>query len=161
MAFLNPMQVNMGNPGSTGKPYVGSPTTYWGSKPVGRTNPWQAPSLPQPASTTVGPQAVRATGSGPFDATYRQNLATYAGGLFQNPTGTMNINPTGNISGQATTGGNAPQQGMPTTQVSAAIGGNPFSFAPPSTPQVPTLQQWLTQFMKQGSNLGLNYGNLT
>ena len=45
----------------------------------------------------VGAQSVRATGTGAFDNAYRQNLATYAGGQFARPNGSLSFNPTSNV----------------------------------------------------------------
>lgn len=134
------------------KPVMGGP--YMPTRP-------QKPAQPQ--SNVVGPQAVRATGQGPYDNAYRQDLATYAGGLFQRPNGVLSLNPTGQLSGNATGGGNAPVQGMPNTLLSQALGGQGFSFAPPQpTPsqttntnsiQPQSWQEWI-QNMMGGNQFG-------
>lgn len=165
MAFVNPMNVSVGNPGATGKPYIVTSNqntdNMWGSQPP-KGKQWSAnpAQTTAPAQQTYGPNAVRASGTGPFDNTYRQNLATYAGGLFQNQ-GTSFLNPTGNIGGQATTGGNAPATGMPNTWLTSAFNNPMQSQAPqPSTTQSsmpPTFSQWLQQFINP---TGGNVGNL-
>lgn len=123
---------------------------FSGQPPTGGTSP-QPPNM-------VGPESIRATGTGPFDDAYRQDLATYAGGLFGRPGGNLSFNPTSNqpFGGAATGGGNAPVLGMPNTLLQNALGGNPFSYTPPPTP-TPTpadgnpFETWLKQFMNQGS----------
>ena len=122
----------------------------------GFNNPKGIQSTPQ-QNATLGAQAVRATGSGPFDQNYRQNLATYAGGLSQRPGGNLAFNPTGNIMGGPTGGGNAPVMGGPTDLLTAAMGGQGFAAnttAPVSLP-TPTsknpLSFWLNQFQTQGN----------
>lgn len=124
----------------------------------------------QSNSSSLGPEAVRATGTGPFDSAYRQNLATYAGGQFQRPGGVLSFNPTaqqgqaGALGGLPTGGGNAPITGSPNSLLGMAIGGAPFS--PPggapapstttkNTPpkpiwQQPGWQQWLNGLTNQG-----------
>src|SRR5215471_20407723 len=88
---------------------------------------------------TLGAEAIRATGTGPFDDAYRQNLATYAGGLFSRPGGFLGFNPTGtSLFGAPTGGGNAPVPGTGMSLYSQALGGNPFSVPNPPPPQVPT-----------------------
>lgn len=94
--------------------------------------PQQAP--PRPQSTILGAQAVRATGQGPFDPSYRQDLATYAGGNFQRPNGFLGFNPTGALFGNPVGGGNAPVQGMPTDLLTGALGGQAFGQAAPQPP---------------------------
>jgi len=170
----NPLQVMMGNPGKTGVPYTGvTPPVKSKGAPILQNTPApvKSPSPPSPApqaapsgppsGSVVGPEAVRATGTGPFDSAYRQDLATYAGGLFAKPGGNLSFNPTSNspFGGAATGGGNAPVLGMPNTLLQNALGGNPFSYTPP-TPAANTLtdpnfsmQQWMNQFLTQG---GLN-----
>lgn len=157
----NPSAVMMGQPQSPMTPYLG--TTGKGPRPVGpepyKPRPTQAPA---PPSTTVGPSAVRATGSGPFDSAYRQNLATYAGGQFAPGSGGgLSFNPTdtSTFPGQPTGGGNAPVTGMPNTLLDEALGGQSFSWTPPpaqpsATPSgqatMPSLQDWLKQFLMNG-----------
>jgi hypothetical protein len=135
------------------------------------------PGQSQSPSYTVGSQAVRATGTGPFDAAYRQNLATYAGGQFQNP-GVLSFNPTaqpgqaGALGGQATGYGSAPVQGGPNSLLGMALGGQAYSTPnqQPSAPapststsgsssqptpiwQQPGWQQWLNSLTNQGGLL--------
>lgn len=102
------------------------------------------------------PNSIRASGQGPFDSSYRQNLATYAGGQFQ-PSGQNNVtsfNPTniGNTFGNPVGGGNAPVNGMPTTLLGSAMGqapgaGIPGAAAQNSQGNFGNLQSWLEQFM--------------
>jgi len=183
----NPMAVMMGNPGKTGTPYIGGQPPKSPGGPIGplggeqtqrnilpmgggagtKAPPWNKGggfgTTPASGPTTqpniVAPESVRATGSGPFDNAYRQDLATFAGGLFNRPGGNLSFNPTSNQGfGQAVGGGNAPLLGMPATLLQNALGGNPFSYTPP-TPKTedignPTLSmnRWLEQFMNQGNS---------
>lgn len=125
------------------------------------------------ASSYVSPTQISATGSGPFDPAYRQNLAVYGGGQFAPPGSNWSFNPTnlGNSFGNPTGGGNAPVMGMPTTQLAQALGGNPFYTQSPSTQasssssaagqtSSPTqtgqwnwLPAWLQQYLSSGTNL--------
>jgi hypothetical protein len=119
---------------------------------------------------TLAPEAVRATGTGPFDSAYRQNLATYAGGQFQRPGDNLSFDPTSpNLFGNPTGGGNAPVLGMGNSLLSMGLGGQPAAFQNPSTPTAnPTmgsnqlgssLQNWLkqlNQFGIGGSNFAGN-----
>jgi hypothetical protein len=182
----NPMAVMMGNPGKTGTPYLNPRPSPGGSiGPIQSGQFTGGPSKPRnvggsigpivagqftggggattpPASQPQGPniaspESVRATGSGPFDPAFRQNLATFAGGLFNRPGGNLSFNPTSNQSfGQATGGGDAPLLGMPNTLLSNALGGNPFSYTPPapadtSNQNIPvSMQDWLNRFMNSG-----------
>ncbi len=115
-----------------------------------------------------GAGAVRATGSGPYDAAYRQNLATYAGGQLARPGGYLGFNPTNPQSypGQPTGGGTTPLPGMPTTLLQNATLGQPFSWVPPQPTGPSTVsgpnwsggqspnnfqQDWLQNFMS-GAN---------
>jgi hypothetical protein len=193
----NPMAVMMGSPGKTGTPYIGGkppmpgPMPVLGGsggsvgiKPVQHTNggsPMPGPpqsgrmgnDIASPFSASgpsgvLGPQSVRASGTGPFDPAFRQDLATFAGGLFNRPGGNLSFNPTSNQPfGQATGGGNAPLLGMPNTLLQQALGGNPFTYTPPpaqstNQPNMQTLQDWLNRFMNQGRNQrpgGLNFNS--
>lgn len=130
-----------------------------GSQPYVTMN--AAPAVGTSASTStsniLGPESVRATGAGPFDSAYRQNLATYAGGQFFRPTGSLSFDPTGNLFGSPTGGGNDPVIGTGESLFGRALGGNPFSFAPPAPPvteQQPDMfsswQDWIEQFREQG-----------
>ncbi len=62
--------------------------------------------------------------------------------------------------------------GMPSTLLQMALGGQPFSFNTPSAPkpaptqgtmanqsQLLSMNDWLSQYMGQGSNLGMPQGN--
>jgi len=137
----NPAQVMMGY--SSRYPYLRIGTEDRGTG-AADTNPAPAPV---PQSSTLAPESVRATGTGPFDAAYRQNLATYAGGLLSRPGGNLSFDPTGPASDfpsgpsllEQALGGGAWQPQTPTpAQQSAA----PLSW-----------QDWLTQFRNQGSLL--------
>lgn len=115
-------------------------------------------------STTLGSESVRAAGSGPFDSAYRQNLATFAGGLFQRPGGNLSFNPTGNnLFGNPTGGGNAPVQGMPNSLTDMAMGGQPFSAPQPQQASPNTSEPWkfwLNQFGDNGKLLFTGSGML-
>jgi hypothetical protein len=148
--MFNTSSVMSSNPGKVGIPYLGG----GGRGPLPAIPGKGAPSAQQQPQATLGPESVRATGTGPFDPAYRQNLATFAGGLFARPGGNLSFNPTSQqpFGGQATGGGNAPVLGMPSTLAQSALGGNPFSFTPPqpvnASPGMTTqdMQWWLSQF---------------
>ena len=163
--IFNPGQVTLGQTPLSRAPYT---------KGIAMPKPEQ-PSQPS-QSTVLRPEAVRASGTGPFDPAYRQNLATYAGGGFSRPGGTFSFNPTAqlgqpgslNAGGQPTGGGTSPVAGAPNDLLSLAIGGQPFSFTPPQvqpaasepaaknqTPlwQSPQWQQWLQRLTNQGGLL--------
>lgn len=122
-----------------------------------------------PATGTVGPESVRASGSGPGDATWRQNLATFSGGQFQRPGGFLSFDPTSAqpFGGAPTGGGTAPLFGLPSTLLSMALGGQPFSFSPSaSSSQQPqstgsgdstamTNSDWLARYMGGGRMVNL------
>lgn len=96
------------------------------------------PPAPQAPTDTLGPQAIRPQGASQgFDPAYLQNLATMIGGLFApQGGGGLNFNPLGNLSdigGSSGMGGNAPLPGLPPTLAANAVGGQPFSFASPTT----------------------------
>lgn len=154
MINFNPMSVMMGKPSNPLQPYV--PTA-----PIkkGVETPNTPPAQGRPVAT-LAPESVRATGTGPFDPAYRQNLATFAGGLFGRPGGTLGFNPTSKqpFGGAQVGGGNSPLFGMPSTQNEMAIGGNPFSFTPPTPtenamPAMLTMVDWLKQFTDRGRNM--------
>lgn len=179
--LFNPGRVLLG-PGGGG-PYIqnGKNTSSFMRKPT-----FPTPSFPgggqvgtQPPTGTasgtgdqltlgyLAPEAVRATGTGPFDAAYRQNLATYAGGQFQRPGGVLGFNPTGtDLFGAPTGGGTAPVPGMGTGLLESALGGQPFSFqqpAPTNTQTAPSdgntvnsWQDWLNRYRQQGRMFGMN-----
>lgn len=184
---FNPISVMMKQPSQTGVPYIGgntsgpitkgpfteggtarpmppNPMPAWGGQPPmaggGKSFGGSTPA-PQPNSqNVVGPESIRATGAGPFDSAYRQDLATFAGGLFGRPGGNLSFNPTGNqpFGGAAVGGGNAPIFGMPNTLLQNALGGNPFSFTPPAPttgavnnqPNTLNMMDWWNRFMNQG-----------
>jgi len=177
----NPASVMMRPPtrgGSVGPivtgPYVGggpSPTLPQGPMPTGPGRPDQpgtysgAPAqttVPAPTQGIVGPESVRATGKGPFDQPYRQNLATYAGGQFAKPGGILSFNPTdlSTFPGAPTGGGTAPVSGMPASLLDMALGGSPFSWTSPqpaqtaaTPPRIGTIQDWMDWFMRNGRGL--------
>lgn len=100
------------------------------------SGPMPAQQAPGPLGT-LGAEAVRSTGTGPFDSTYRQNLASYAGGLFQRPGGYLGINPTGNDFGGNSGGGNAPALGAPNSLLQLGLGGQSFQVGNPQPAQQP------------------------
>lgn len=162
MPSFDPGQVLMGGGGP--KPYLPTnqaPRTDGGNpQPLGDPNPF--PGGIKLSSPVLGSESVRASGKGPFDSAYRQNLATYSGGQFMRPGGSMSFNPTdaSTFPGNPTGGGNAPLPGLPDSLISTAIGGNPFSFMPPTPaaaqpqnngqPDLLSWQDWLQQFRQQG-----------
>lgn len=179
-ATYNPSNVMFGRPGNEmvrrpGGPYVWNGP---GSKPpmpppVGKPPIEQGPistggsynnlpaSVTVPSTSsglsgTVGPRNVRATGTGPFDPAYRQNLASYGGGQFS---GNLSFNPTdiSSFPGNPTGGGTAPVSGMPTSLMDMALAGQGFSWNPPAPANTATkppnygdMQSWMDQFMKNG-----------
>jgi hypothetical protein len=97
------------------------------------------PVPPKPAPTGVlGAEAVRATGNGPYDSSYRQNLASYAGGFLSRPGGNLSFDPTGQLFGNPLGGGNAPVLGGATDLISQALGGQSFQWSPPPTTSAPS-----------------------
>jgi len=128
-----------------------------------------------PGSQYIGSQSVRATGGGAGDAGWRQNLATFSGGQFNRPGGSLSFNPlsTTPFSGQSATtgGGNAPAMGSPSTLLQYALGMNPMTPPPAgaTTPQsgpaqqatpsgagtIQTITDWLDQYMGQGGMVNL------
>ena len=164
---FNPSAVMMGRGSGTTSPYLWTGT---GSAPPAPTAPPKSQMVPAgqfsaggptPTGGTLAPETIRTTGTGPFDPAYRQNLASYAGGQFSRPGGSMNFNPTdpSTFPGQPTGGGNAPVTGMPSSLMDMALGGQGFSWTPPpvaQTSQNPgdfqTLQQWMNQFLINGRN---------
>jgi hypothetical protein len=108
---------------------------------------------------------VRAIGdSKQGDAGWRQNLATFSGGQFARPGGSLNFNPLSNtpFGGAATGGGNAPVMGMPSTLLQLSLGMNPMTMQnPPAQSPTPsgksTLNSnddWLSRYMSQGAQFG-------
>ena len=159
---FNPAHLMLGE--NSNKPYVSTQGNVQ-KNIVMRKQPLQLQpsSAPQPQSNTIGAQSVRPTGTGPYDAAYRQNLATYAGGLLARPHGFLGFNPTGNMFGNPVGGGNAPVQGMPTTLEEQALGGQAFGApgipspqpaAPKAKPNAPRAtgnwQDWVNQFRQNG-----------
>lgn len=176
--MYNPLNVMMGKPSGTGMPYVnprpvsggsvgpvnagqfssGAPKNRGSVGPISAGQFTSGPASPQNGPNVVGPEAVRATGTGPFDSAYRQDLATFAGGLFNRPGGNLSFNPTSpDAFGTPTGGGNAPLPGMPPTLLQNALGGNPFTYTPPAPVKtasgdstMQSLEDWMQQFMRQG-----------
>lgn len=153
---FNPTAVMMGRPTSGSTPYLWSGAAP--KPPIRPGSEAPAPSAaPASPSGTVGPRTIRATGSGPFDSAYRQNLASYAGGQFS---GATSFNPTdlSTFPGAPSGGGNAPVAGMPSTLLDQALGGQSFAWTPPTAPVASSvtpgntgnLQQWMNQFLMNG-----------
>jgi hypothetical protein len=179
----NPLNVMMGQPSKVGMPYIGG-NNSGGKKPLSPSQGWNfglgdappmsggsvglpgtpmtsgsPPQQPIGPSNLLGAESVRATGAGPFDSAYRQDLATFAGGLFNRPGGNLSFNPTSPEGfGQPVGGGNAPLTGMPNTLLQNALGGNPFNYTPPqpatgtdkSQSMLFSMQDWLNEFLKNG-----------
>lgn len=160
MATFDPGKVLMGQPGT--RPYMQNqkvPKVEPG-KPIDPG--YNATLNPGQPGGVLGSESVRATGSGPFDSAYRQNLATYSGGNFMRPGGNMSFNPTdaSTFPGNPTGGGTAPLPGLPDSLISRALGGNPFMFSPPNPasttpdnmgqPEIPDWRFWLRQIRNQG-----------
>lgn len=155
----SPSPARSGKPPAAASP-TGSPmpSPALSGSPASLTVP-NAPA-PQNPGNILTPEAIRATGSGPFDAAYRQNLATYAGGQFQRPAGgNLSFNPTdlSTFPGLPTGGGSAPISGMPSTLLDQALSGQGFNWTPPPQVQTATspgdfnsLQDWLDQFLRNG-----------
>jgi len=126
---------------------------------------------PQIFGNTVGPEAIRASGTGPFDPAYRQNLATFAGGQFFRPNGALSFNPTGKLDdlfGTPTGGGNAPVMGMPRSLLGMALGGSPFNTPQPQQTTQPDTssgdgtrdwQDWLKRWRTRGVGGGGIFGD--
>lgn len=138
------------------------PIQIGGSKPyLPVSNPQKRPAQPQQPKV-LGAEAIRATGSGPYDPAYRQDLATYAGGLFQRPGGFLGLNPTGSLSGNPTGGGNAPVPGTQNDLLSMALGGQSFLSPPaqqakpasaPAKQQKPANDNFLERYLGAGRYL--------
>lgn len=115
----------------------------------------QQPAAQPQGPTTLGAQAVRATGSGPFDSAYRQDLATYAGGQFQRPGGVLSFNPTAPFMGNP--------GGSPGDMLTQALAGGGFGAPQPQAPSAPARprpiweqpdwRQWLGGLRNQGGLL--------
>ena len=165
---FNPSSVLMGRPTTGTGAYLWTgagktPPTGGGSqmtKPQQQTSGLPAQTtVPAAPGNVVGSEAIRATGSGPFDPSYRQNLASYAAGQFARPGGSMSFNPTdiSTFPGMPTGGGTAPVTGMPQSLLDLALSGRGFSFAPPPPAQAATpppkygdMSFWMDQFMRGG-----------
>lgn len=137
----NPMDVAWGRPQNRRQAYV-------------RREP-----VPPHTPEVFGPQTVRATGGGPFDAAYRQNLTTQAGGEWARPGGNLSFNPTGPLNfGTPQGGGNAPNFGLPPTLLSI-MGPQPGTANPPptfaaGTPPAPRPALTLDQYMQWMNEMG-------
>jgi hypothetical protein len=161
---FDPGKVIFGNSGS-GAPYV--PRTAPKSNLITAR---QQPGISQTGQPTgvLTPESVRASGPpamyGPNQA-WAQNLATYAGGQFARPGGTLSFNPLNpaTFPGQPTGGGNAPVLGQPQSLLDMALGGQPFSWAAPQPSRdtqgnnIPAgqqgdLQAWMDQYLRGGRN---------
>lgn len=181
----NPASVMIGNGGGSG-PYINPPAKNPGASGGGSTpanpsspavfggGPLSGGGLPVNMFQGVTPESVRATGSGPFDSAYRQNLATYAGGQFQRPGGNLSFDPTSpNLFGNPTGGGNAPLPGLGTGLLDSGLGGQPATGTttpptPPAPAQDPNMMSgnplggawmdWLKQLRNQG--IGGGFGGL-
>lgn len=130
----------MGSGAMPGFPSPATPTA-----PIRQVNEPAAGGLQIPPNE-VGPQAVRASGSGGgYDASYLGNLASFIGSLFSKPAGAGNVtsfDPLGKLnevsqpSGQI---GNDAGFGAPMTWLQQALNGGGFSFkpAPPAATNPP------------------------
>lgn len=120
-----------------------------------------AQNAPAPAGNVLGPETVRATGGGPFDSAYRQNLATYAGGQMQRPGGNLNFNPTSSTPfGNPNSGGTDPITGGPNSLTAMALGGEGFQYTAPKPPtpkkgsnMQPEWQDWLSNRSRYGKGI--------
>lgn len=156
MTSYDPGKVALGS--SSTSPYlpqpgyrqtVGDPVNGGGS---------MAQPLAAPQQGVLGSEAVRATGSGPFDASYRQNLASFAGGQWFKPNGFLGLDPTGSqLFGNPTGGGTAPIAGMPNSLLDYAMGGSPFSWMNPLGSQNASLSS--LPFMGGGGGTQPGNGN--
>lgn len=126
-------------------------------------------SLTQTSGPYLQSEAVRSTGSGPFDAAYRQNLASYGGFNAARPGGSLSFNPTDPTSfpGQASGFGSAPLPGAPVGLLDFGLAG--MGFTTPQSQQPQSSQDtsqvsnpnnswsfWLNNFSDQGSLLRNN-----
>lgn len=182
----NPARVMMKNPdagtfgGGKGGPYLGdggprpvSDPRITGPTPIGGGGgrPVGGPRITGPVSfgggkvtppgNVLGSETVRASGSGPFDSAYRQNLATYTGGGMAKPGGNLSFNPTsmtpfGNPSG----GGTDPIMGGPSSLLAMGLGGEGFSYTAPKPPVAkkgtnmnPDWQDWLSSRSRYGRGI--------
>jgi hypothetical protein len=157
------ISLNPSGSGSTG-PYTTGASAPKPGASTGQPRSFFGGGTPSAPSNVVQSQAVRATGSGPYDNAYRQDLATYAGGLASRPGGSLSFDPTGNLFGSPSGGGNAPVLGGPTDLLSSALGGQAVTAQPPSQaqqaqPVQPTNNAqdywkfWLNGYNNLGANL--------
>jgi hypothetical protein len=172
------MQTSVSNGSDGGSPQPQPTTNQDGTGKVPRTDdgntlgplrPIPKEPGPQMFGNTVGPEAIRASGTGPFDPAYRQNLSTFAGGQFFRPNGALSFNPTGKLDdlfARPTGGGNAPVMGMPDSLLSMALSGQPFAMPQPQqTPAQPPTdtagddrsnwQDWLNRWRTRGVGGGI------
>jgi hypothetical protein len=170
----NPAQVMMRNPnagsfgGGASGPYLGGGEQS-GARNVGQEsfgpNRIAKTGLPTPKpappSNILQSETVRATGGGPFDSAYRQNLATYAGGQMARPGGNLSFNPTSATPfGNPTGGGTDPITGGPNSLTAMALGGEGFSYTAPKPPvpkknssMQPDWQDWLSSRSRYGRGM--------
>lgn len=114
-----------------------------------------------PPSNILKSETVRASGTGPFDSAYRQNLATYAGGQMARPGGNLSFNPTSSTPfGNPTGGGTDPITGGPNNLAAMALGGEGFSYTAPKPPvpkknanMQPNWQDWLSTRSRYGRGM--------
>ena len=119
------------------------------------------PLPPAPVGNVLQSETVRATGGGPFDSAYRQNLATYSGGQMARPGGNLSFNPTSNPPfGNPTGGGTDPITGGPNSLTAMALGGEGFGYTAPKPPVAkknanmqPEWQDWLSNRSRYGRGI--------
>jgi hypothetical protein len=132
---------------------LGSRTAKPGKKPVQNGT--------APVGNVLQSETVRATGGGPFDSVYRQNLATYSGGQMARPGGNLSFNPTSNTPfGNPTGGGTDPITGGPNSLTAMALGGEGFGYTAPKPPapakggnMQPDWTDWLTNRSRYGRGI--------
>lgn len=133
------------------------------SGPIAPGSPSQPTPTPSGPSNVLGAESVRASGGPAGNQAWQQDLATFAGGQFQRPSGNLSFNPLSPtpFGGAATGAGNAPVMGMPTSLLQQALGGGGFSatnadqVAPQSNNNVPSgpapsSQDWLDRYLGGG-----------
>jgi hypothetical protein len=114
----------------------------------------QMGSLQNTAMGGAGQNQVRATGpTAGFDPSYLQNLATSDAASFTRPSGGLNFNPLGNLTGLpgqgVSGGGNAPVPGMPQGMLTQALAANPtFQPGTASTASTNATQNALAQMLQ-------------
>lgn len=172
----NPGQVMMRNPdagtfgGKPSGPYLGDgaprPTSdlRMGGLVGGLRKPITGKPVgpsPAPVGNVLKSETVRATGGGPFDSAYRQNLATYSGGQMARPGGNLSFNPTSNTPfGSPNGGGTDPITGGPNSLTAMALGGEGFNYAAPKPPSPakggnmqPEWTDWLSNRSRYGRGI--------